>query len=138
NDWNSVQIILDADVLAMSVNQGRGGGGTTNDRTMGFGPLALYAGGAREVQFKEVSFKDLNSKFEPKEEVSPHFWMQRISDFYYRWCAAAAGINRDGVLDVISGPFFYLGPDYTERREFTAVRTCSPRRQFSQGLLHFA
>src|SRR5258708_25875502 len=33
HDWNTVQLILDPDVLAMYVNQGRGGGGTTNDRT---------------------------------------------------------------------------------------------------------
>ncbi len=138
NDWNTVQIILDADVLALSVNQGRGGSGTTNDRTMGFGHLALYAGGSGEVQFKEISYKDLNSKFEPKEEVSPHFRMQRISDFYYGWCAAAADINHDGVLDVISGPFYYLGPDYTERREFTAARTYNPSNQFSQGMVNFA
>ena len=79
---------------------------------MGFGPLALYAGGSGEVRYKEVSYKDLNPKFEPKEAVSPNFQMQRISDFYYGWCAAAADINRDGVLDVIAGPFYYLGPDY--------------------------
>jgi hypothetical protein len=138
DDWNAVQIILDADVLAASVNQGRGAGGTTNDRMMGFGPLALYAGGAGEVRFKDVSYKDLNPKFEPKEEVSPHFRMQRINDFYYGWCAAAADINRDGVLDVISGPFYFLGPGYTERREFTAARTYNPSNQFSQGMVNFA
>ena len=60
---------------------------------MGFGPLALYAGGSGEVQFQEVSYNNLNSKFEPKEEVSPHFRMQRISDFYYGWCAAARTYN---------------------------------------------
>src|SRR5260370_9301523 len=43
NDWNTVQLILDADVLAISVNQGPGGRGTTNHRTMGFRPLALSA-----------------------------------------------------------------------------------------------
>jgi hypothetical protein len=137
-DWNAVQIILDADVLAASVNQGRGAGGSTSDRMMGFGPLALYAGGAGEVRFKDVSYKDLNPKFEPKEEVSPHFRMQRISDFYYGWCAAAADINRDGILDVISGPFYFLGPDYTGRREFTAARTYNPSNQFSQGMVNFA
>jgi hypothetical protein len=137
-NWNVVQIILDADILAVTVNQGRGTSGTTNDRMMGFGPLALYAGGSGEVQFKDVAYKDLNPKFEPKEEVSPHFRMQRISDFYYGWCAAAADINRDGVLDIISGPFYYLGPDYTERREFTSARTYSPSNQFSQGMVNFA
>ena len=54
------------------------------------------------------------------------------------WCAAAADINHDGVLDVISGPFYYLGPDYTERKEFTAARTYNPSNQFSQGMVNFA
>ncbi len=137
-NWNAVQIILDADVLSLTVNQGRGTSGTTNDRMMGFGPLALYAGGSGEVQFKDIAYKDLNPKFEPTEAVSPHFRMQRISDFYYGWCAAAADINRDGILDIISGPFYYLGPDYTERREFTTARTYSPSNQFSQGMVNFA
>jgi hypothetical protein len=138
NDWNAVQIILDADVLSVSVNGGRGASGATNDRMMGFGPLALYAGGSAESQFKEVSYKDLNPKLEPTEQVSPHFRMQRINDFYYGWCAAAADINRDGVLDIVSGPFYFLGPDYTERREFTAARTYNPGNQFSQGMVNFA
>jgi hypothetical protein len=64
--------------------------------------------------------------------------MQRISDFYYAWCAAAADINRDGVLDVIAGPFYFLGPDYTERREFTAARSYNPSNQFAQGMVNFA
>jgi len=64
--------------------------------------------------------------------------MQRISDFYYGWCAAVADINRDGVMDIISGPFYYLGPDYTQRKEFTAARTYNPSNQFSQGMVNFA
>ena len=85
---------LDADVLGVSVNGRGGASATTEDRMMGFGPLALYAGGSGEVRYKEVSYKNLNPKFEPKETVSPNFQMQRISDFYYGWCAAAADINR--------------------------------------------
>src|SRR6185503_9709475 len=96
NEWNTVQIILDADLVSLSVNGGRGGGGATSDQMMGFGPLALYAGGSGEVRFKEVSYKDLNSRVEPKEQTSANFQVQRISDFYYAWCAAAADINRDG------------------------------------------
>lgn len=108
-----MQIILD-DVLSVSIN-GRGAfSASISDRMMGFGPIALYAGGAAEVRFKEVSYKDLNHKTEPKEIVSKNFQMQRLSDLYYGWCAAVADINRDGVMDVIAGPFYYLGPDYTE------------------------
>jgi hypothetical protein len=138
NDWQTVQIILDADVLSLSINGRGGASASTNDRMMGFGPIALYAGGTGEVRFKEVSYKDLNPKSEPRETVSPNFQMQRISDFYYGWCAAVADINHDGVADVISGPFYYLGPDYTERREFTAARTYNPSNQFSQGMVNFA
>jgi hypothetical protein len=137
-DWNTVQIILDADILSASINGGRGIGATTSDAMMGYGPLALYVGGAGDVRFKDVAYKDLNPKFEPKETVSPHFRMQRLSDFYYGWCAAAADINRDGVPDVISGPFYYLGPDYTERHEFTAARTYNPSNQFAQAMVNFA
>jgi hypothetical protein len=105
---------------------------------MGFGPIALYAGGSGEIRFKEVSYKDLNPKFEPAEKVSPNFRMQRISDFYYAWCAAAADINHDGIPDVIAGPFYYLGPDYTVRHELTAARSYNPSNQFSQGMVNFA
>lgn len=138
NEWHTAQIILDADVLSLSINGRGAGSATTTDRMMGFGPIALYAGGSGEVRFKDVSYKDLNSKIEPKETVSPNFRMQRISDFYYGWCAAAADINRDGVMDVIAGPFYYLGPNFTERREFTAARTYNPSNQFSQGMVNFA
>jgi hypothetical protein len=137
--WNTVQIILDCDMLKVGLNGGRGGGGgVTSDRMMGFGPIALYAGGSGEVRYKDLSWKDLNPKYEPKEIVSTNFTMQRISDFYYGWCAAAADINHDGVMDIVSGPFYYLGPDYTERHEFTASRTYNPSDQFCQGMVCFA
>jgi hypothetical protein len=137
--WSTVQIILDCDILKVALVGGRGGsGGSTSDRMMGFGPIALYAGGSGEVRYKDVSYKDINPKYEPKEMVSTNFTMQRISDFYYGWCAAAADINHDGILDIVSGPFYYLGPDYTERHEFTAARTYNPSDEFCQGMVCFA
>src|SRR6202000_3242280 len=35
-------------------------------------------------------------------------------------------------------PFYFLGPDYTERREFTAKRTYSPGGTFPEGMTYFA
>ncbi|MCU1232581.1 MAG: hypothetical protein JWP63_548 [Candidatus Solibacter sp.] len=137
-EWHTVQIILDADIVGITIDGRNAGSASTNDRMMGFGPIALHAAGEGEVRFREVSYKDLNPKVDPKEIVSPNFRMQRISDFYYGWCAAAADINHDGVLDIISGPFYYLGPDYTERHEFTAARTYNPSNQFTQGMVNFA
>jgi hypothetical protein len=97
---------------------------------MGFGPVALHVGGAGEVRFKDVSFQDLNRKTEPVEKVSSHFRMQRLNDFFYSWGATVGDINHDGIPDVISGPFYFLGPSYTDRREFTAVGSYSPSNSF--------
>ncbi len=47
-------------------------------------------------------------------------------------------INHDGIPDVIAGPFYYLGPDYTERHEFTAARSYSPSNNFPEGMVYFA
>ena len=139
DDWNTVQIILDSDILRASVNSAAGRNtGSTDDDGEGFGPIALYVGPSSEVQFKEIAFKDLARKVEPKEQTSSHFRMQRISDYYYGWCAAVADFNHDGVPDIASGPLYYLGPDYTVRREFMKAQTYNPGMQFAPGMMNFA
>ena len=85
-----------------------------------------------------LPFKDLNRKTEPAEQVSSHFRMQQLNDFFYSWGATAGDINHDGILDVIAGPFYFLGPDYTERREFTAARSYSPSNNFPEGMIYFS
>ena len=136
--WHTVQITLDMDILGVAIN-GRGGlSATTNDRMMGFGSLALYAGGTGEIRFKEFSYKNVNPKVEPKESVSKNFDMHRLNDFYFGWCAAAGDFNRDGVMDVAAGPYYYLGPNYEVRHEFTAARTYNPSNQFAQAMVNFS
>jgi hypothetical protein len=138
NDWNSVHTIVDADTVWITVNGRRiFPAGATNDRMMGYGPVALHVAGSAEVRFKDVSIKDLNRQIEPAEKISSHFRMQRVNDFFYSWGAAAGDINRDGVPDVIAGPFYFLGPEYTERHAFTSARTYSPATNFPQGMVYF-
>src|SRR5205823_6237706 len=139
NNWNTIQAIVDTDMVWMSVNGRRGlANMATNDRMMGFGPIALHVAGTGEVRFKDISVKDLNVKSEPSEKVSQHFRMQRLNDFFYSWGATVGDINHDGIPDVISGPFYYLGPDYTDRREFTAARSYSATNIFPEGMVYFA
>jgi hypothetical protein len=150
--WNTVQIILDADILrptlglagpAAGPGRAQGGrgmlaGGATEDDMAGFGPVALYAGGSGEVRFKDVAFKDLVRKTEPLERTSNRFRMQRISDFYYAWCAAVADINHDGVPDIVAPPFYYPGPGFTERREFMAGRPYNISTEYTDHMIVFA
>jgi hypothetical protein len=137
-EWNVLDVIVDADMVWTTLNGRRGLNSATNDRMMGYGPVALHAGGTGEVRFRDVAIKDLNRKTEPAEQVSSHFRMQQLNDFFYSWGATAGDINHDGIPDVIAGPFYYLGPDYTERHEFTAARSYSASNNFPEGMVYFA
>jgi hypothetical protein len=64
--------------------------------------------------------------------------MQRLTPYYYSFSAAAADINRDGHMDVISGPFIFYGPEFNEAREFYAAQTSSPSTTFQQNWVAFA
>ncbi|MDE3195039.1 MAG: VCBS repeat-containing protein [Acidobacteriota bacterium] len=138
NDWNTLDAIVDADMVWTTLNGRRGANTATNDRTLGFGPIALHVAGTGEAHFRDISLKDLNRKVEPAETVSSHFRMQRLSDFFYSWGATAGDINHDGVPDAIAGPFFYLGPGYTERREFTTTHSYSATSNFPEGMVYFS
>jgi hypothetical protein len=137
-EWNTFDVIVDTDMVWTALNGRRGGNFATSDRMMGYGPVALHVAGAGEVRFRDVALKDLNGKTEPAAQVSSHFRMQQLNDFFYSWGATAGDINHDGVADVIAGPFYYLGPNYTERREFTAARSYSPSNNFPEGHNYFA
>jgi len=145
-DWNQIELTLGmnsreqrfgstamastAAQLRGILNGASGPGGAVEDEYARYGAIALYAGGSGEVRFRDVSYKDLNSRVFPDEFVSSRFRMQRIDDFYYSWGAAAADINRDGVLDIVAGPYYYLGPNYTERREIYRAETVNPSNQY--------
>jgi hypothetical protein len=139
-DWNTVQVIIDADIIRAALNNGFApGAGVTEDESEGFGPIALYVGGTGEVRFKDAGWKDLGVKEEAAEKVSPNFRMQRLSEYYYSWGVAAADINHDGVQDLVTGSYYYLGPDYTKRREIYAAQTFNPSTQYAgTSWLNFA
>ncbi|MGE0406621.1 MAG: FG-GAP repeat domain-containing protein, partial [Candidatus Korobacteraceae bacterium] len=90
-----------------------------------------------EVRFKDVSFKDLNQQSVPPEQTSSRFRMQQLDQFYYAWSADAGDIDRDGNLDVVAGPYYYLGPDFTKRREIYLVTTFNPSTQFTNNMVNY-
>uniref|UniRef100_Q026Z0 3-keto-alpha-glucoside-1,2-lyase/3-keto-2-hydroxy-glucal hydratase domain-containing protein n=1 Tax=Solibacter usitatus (strain Ellin6076) TaxID=234267 RepID=Q026Z0_SOLUE len=137
-DWNTIDIIVDTDMLWTTLNGRRGVNSATSDRMMGYGPIALHAAGTGEVRFRDVAIKDLNRKTEPAAQVSSHFRMQQLNDFFYSWGASVGDLNHDGIPDVIAGPFYFVGPDYTERHEFTAARSYSASNNFPEGMTYFA
>jgi hypothetical protein len=136
-EWNTFDVIVDADMIWPALNGRRGANAATNDHMMGYGPIALHVAGTSEVSFREIALKDLNRKTEPAEQVSSHFRAQQLNDFFYSWGASVGDINHDGIPDVVAGPFYFLGPDYTERHEFTAARSYSASNNFPEGMVYF-
>ena len=141
NEWNPLEMILDANYLRVWINDGPEGGSTNgqaDEEIARYGPVALYAGGTGEVRFKQVELKDLGRRVTPDEQVSSRFRMQRINDFYYAWSAAVADVNHDGILDIIAGPFYYLGPDYKVSREIYPSQTSAVGTQYTPAAVAFA
>ncbi|SEI52465.1 Repeat domain-containing protein [Dyadobacter sp. SG02] len=138
-EWNQVEVFIEENVIRSFVNDGGEMGGVADgtEALDEYGPVALYVGGTGEVAFRELMFKDIAVRVTPKEKVSEHFSMQRISDMYYSWGADAADFNRDGHLDIVAGPLIYYGPGFTRHREiFTAVAV-GPSKEFTSTNVQF-
>jgi hypothetical protein len=129
--WNVFEFQFDANILRVTQNySGQSGGVADSD---GYGPIAFYVGGSGEVQFKDIAYKDLNIHYRDPETTSPNFRKQTLNDFYYSWGAAAADFNHDGVLDVVSGPYIYYGPDYTKAKEIYLGQTSNPSTEYADN-----
>ena len=129
--WNEVEALLDADILRAFFNDGGGQVSVATEDMDSYGSIALYVGPGTEVRFRNVSYKDLAAKTDPREVVSSRFHIQRLSPFYYGWSADAADFNRDGHLDLISGPYIYYGPDFTRSEEIYPAQAINPSTNYS-------
>jgi len=139
-DWNDLEVLIDANILRVWVNDGPGSGATNglaDDEAGRYGPVALHVVEG-DVQFRQIEWKDLGRRVLHADRVSSRFRLQHVSDFYYGWSATAADINHDGTLDVVSGPSYFLGPDYEVSREFALGLPFNPGTQYPTAMVNFA
>ena len=137
DDWNLLSITMDANVVRPILNQSYDFIPGATDERDEYGAIALYAG-AGEVRFKDVSFKDLHVRKNPPEQISTRFRMQRVDEFYQSWGAAAGDFNNDGIIDIVAGPFYYLGPTFTTRGEIDIAPAQSPSTNFARTMVDYA
>jgi hypothetical protein len=140
-EWNTLESILDANILRSWLNDGPEAGvasGRVDDQVARYGRVGLYVGGTTEVRFRSVETKDLGRRVRSEEKVGDQFRLQRLSDFYDAWSATAADINRDGVLDVIAGPRYFLGPEYRVSREIYVSRYYNPGTDYAAAATNIA
>jgi hypothetical protein len=136
-DWNELEVVVDARSTRTIINEGplASADREVPDEAGRYGPVALFVGGTGEVRFKDLALKDLNNRSIPAEAVSDRFRMQRLDEFYYAWSAAVADVNRDGVMDVLTGPLYYLGPAYTQAKEIYLTESYDGATQYARGCM---
>ena len=112
--------------------------GRVDDQVARYGRVGLYVGGSTEVRFRSIETKDLGRRIQSEEKVGDQFRLQRLNDFYDAWSATAADVNRDGVLDVIAGAHYFLGPDYRVSREIYVGRFYNPGTDYAGAAMNIA
>ena len=139
-EWTPLEIVIDGNMVKASLVgvAGNLGGGLAEDDAGKYGPVALFIGGAGEVAFQDIKYRDLAMLNAPTAKVSPNFRVQQISDMYYSWASAAADFNRDGFTDIVSGPYIYYGPTYTKFREIYPAVALSPSKDFTNVNCEYA
>lgn len=139
--WNTLEAILDANYLRSWLNDGPERGvasGRIDDQLARYGRIGLYVGGSTEVRYGSIALKDLGRRVFTTEEVGDRFRKQQLNDFYYAWSATAADVNRDGHLDVLAGPHYFLGPDYDVSREIYVADILDPGADYTPAAGNFA
>jgi hypothetical protein len=129
---NAVDITLANNTVTVRWNGGSlGAAGGNADFALGkYGPIALYVGGTGSATFKDLAYADLIPRPFPIEKSSANFRSQRLNDFYYGYSAAIADFNRDGNMDVASGPYIYYGPSFEVGHQYYAGISYNPTSEW--------
>jgi len=148
--WNQVRIQVRGDVTA----PGAGGRGaapaaaaaappTPKETYSTYGPLSLRIGSG-EVRIKDVTVTDLlrPAAGVAAEVTSPAFRRVQLTDRFYAEGISAGDINRDGVVDAVSGPYAYLGPDFKRsveiyRPQTYAIANATMGGQYTDNFLNY-
>ena len=65
-------------------------------------------------------------------------WKKHVLSEVFTCEGAAAGdFNKDGVMDVAAGPWWYEGPDYKKQHEFYPVKTWKTDNEYSNNFFAF-
>jgi hypothetical protein len=130
--WNDAELTIRGDQIEGSFNQHRLRALRIDNASFGtshYGLVGLHIAGGTgaELRVKEISFADLTGRPAlPAEDTSSQFRERKLTDLFYSEGIAAGDLNRDGVQDVVAGPFYYLGPDYTVAHEIYPSATTDP------------
>ena len=118
---NTVLFSAGGDVLTGNMN-GTRLPNTVMDAGKKFGKVALRVGGpsGAALRVTKIGVRDYTTRVAglAPETTDSRFRKVQLNDIFYAEGVGAGDLNRDGRQDVVAGPFYYLGPDFQEAREF--------------------
>ncbi len=128
--WMSVEITLRGPVLAWD----KDGSAKLEKKRSQFGQLGLHVKGSdASAHFKDISVIDLTERV---AGIAANRWnpkFKQLTDLFYSEGIAAADLDRDGHEEVIAGPFYYAGPDFSIAREIFPPTTVNPAGVYEEG-----
>ena len=94
---------------------------TVMDGGARYGKIALRVEGPKgaTLRVKRVFVRDYTLRVAgvAPDVTDSRFKKIELNDIFYAEGINAGDLNHDGVMDVVAGPFYYLGPDFQEARE---------------------
>jgi hypothetical protein len=64
---------------------------------------------------------------EPQRKPEPRFKKVVLADKFYAEGSHYGDFNKDGHLDIVAGPYWYEGPDFTKKHEIYPVQAFDPK-----------
>ncbi|HBE70037.1 MAG TPA: hypothetical protein DDW52_17970, partial [Planctomycetaceae bacterium] len=133
--WNTMVIECLDDKVRVWVN-----GDFVNDGykcTAQKGQISVQAEGA-EVEFSKLELTPINELSPPSSTARELITWQtkQLSSEFFGEGAFHGDFNRDGHVDVVSGPFWYEGPDFAVQHEYRPAKAYDPHG-YSDNFLTF-
>jgi Domain of Unknown Function (DUF1080)/FG-GAP-like repeat len=141
--WTHVRVQVRGEVTAPAAG-GRGGGAgaapaggappAPQETLPIYGPLSLRLANG-ELRVKDVTVTDLlrPAAGVAAEVTAPTFRRVQLTDRFYAEGISGGDINRDNVMDALSGPYAYLGPDFKRAIEIYKPQTYPPANASMAG-----
>jgi len=102
----------------------------TEDRNVNVGGVFQYFA----MCILSFAFCSLSIAAEPATPVK--FKTVKLTDKFYAEGAHFADLNRDGKMDIVSGPYWYAGPDFQSRHEFYPAQEVDPHKYSANFLCY--